>query len=30
MRERISEESGTRARDVIERQVTHLRRIIGD
>jgi signal transduction histidine kinase len=30
MRERISAESGTRARDVIERQVTHLRRIIDD
>jgi signal transduction histidine kinase len=30
MRERISEQSGTRARDVIERQVTHLRRIIDD
>jgi signal transduction histidine kinase len=30
MRERISEESGTRARDVIERQVTYLRRIIDD
>jgi signal transduction histidine kinase len=30
MRERISEQSGTRARAVIERQVTHLRRIIDD
>lgn len=30
MRERISEQSGTRARDVVERQVTHLRRIIDD
>jgi signal transduction histidine kinase len=30
MRERISEQSGTRARDVIERQVTHLRRMVDD
>ncbi len=30
MRERISEQSGTRACDVLERQVTHLRRIIDD
>jgi signal transduction histidine kinase len=30
MRQRISEQSGTRARDVIERQVTHLRRMIDD
>jgi hypothetical protein len=30
MRERVSEQSGTRARDVIERQVTHRRRIIDD
>ena len=30
MRERISEQSGTRAREVIERQVTHLRRMIDD
>jgi signal transduction histidine kinase len=30
MRERVSEQSGKRAREVIERQVTHLRRIIDD
>jgi signal transduction histidine kinase len=30
MRERVSEQSGTHARDVIERQVTHLTRMIDD
>jgi signal transduction histidine kinase len=30
MRERVSEQCGTRARNVIERQVTHLRRMIDD
>jgi signal transduction histidine kinase len=30
MRERISEQSSTRAREVVERQVTHLRRMIDD
>jgi signal transduction histidine kinase len=30
MRERISEQSGTRAREIVERQVTHLRRIVDD
>jgi signal transduction histidine kinase len=30
MRKRVSEESGRRAREVIERQVTHLRRMIDD
>jgi len=30
MRERVSEQSGTRARDLIERQVTHLQRLIDD
>jgi signal transduction histidine kinase len=30
MRERVSEQSGRRARDVVERQVTHLGRIVGD
>jgi signal transduction histidine kinase len=30
MRQRVSEQPGTQARDVIERQVTHLRRMIDD
>jgi signal transduction histidine kinase len=30
MRERISEQSSTRAREVVERQITHLRRMIDD
>ena len=30
MRQRVSEQLGTQARDVIERQVTHLRRMIDD
>jgi signal transduction histidine kinase len=30
MRARVSEQSGTRARDVVERQIVHLRRIVDD